>query len=408
MSSTKQSQAPVLPVTILAGTGDPTAALSYATNAAPTSSAVSNANQLQLHPVYLPEPFTVAKAFWCNGGTVGTDSIDVGIYQMTNLSTGRCDLVRSTGAILSAGTASAVQEVAAWKVARTLIDSGANTTDAASWATNSVTFKCGRLYALSFTNTKASTPDVASAVTLTSATTAWTSVATQAFNTVATPTQRLTVYSFVPTKDYTDTITVVFGGVTQTGLSWSVVERSGVDTTTTNGIVQSAIGTTDSGTTATATLGAFGSANNATYGVASVNNASAMTAGTGFTQLATVTYGTPNTRMADQWRVDNQTAVAETWTSGAAAIIGLEIKADASAFVIPPYESNLPTYMAITVSGTAATFLRASPGVGYAAAAGALVVASTFPLPSTIAATTGVATNILRILFGFSLRSLIG
>ena len=53
----------------------------------------------------------MSKAFWCNGATTGTDSIDIGIYRMTDMTTGRCDLIRSTGAVLSAAPASAVQEI---------------------------------------------------------------------------------------------------------------------------------------------------------------------------------------------------------------------------------------------------------------------------------------------------------
>ena len=293
-----------------------------------------------------------------------------------------------------------------WRIARTALDSGANTTDAASFATNSVTFKRGRLYVLSFTSTKASAPDAASSVTLTSATTAWTSVATSTFNSHASPTQRLTVYSFVPTTDYTDTITVAFGA-TQTGFSWSLVEMSGVDTTTNNGIVQSAIGYVDAGAMVQAALSAFGDSRNCTYAVASIANASATTAGAGFTQLNTVTYGTPNTRMADEWRVDNHRGPWGTWTSGGAAIIALEIKCDTSALVIPASQPGSPqVYMAFNMNGTTATIFRTSPTGLFLRAAGYLTQASTFPLPSSVTV-TGIAPSRIP-LAGFSLRSLIG
>ena len=113
--------------------------------------------------------------------------------------------------------------------------------------------------------------------------------------------------------------------------------------------------------------------------------------------------------MADQWRVDNHRACAQTWTSGGAGIIALEIKCDTSALMIPPTLPGGPSiYLAFDANGTTATTQAGTGASGLLAAAGVLILATTFPLPSTCTAATAVATAVNRILGGFSTRSLIG
>jgi len=358
---------------------------------------------MNLYPLYLMEPFTVAKAFWCNGATVGTDSIDLGVYAMTDMATGRCDLIRSTGAVLSAGTASVVQEVSAWKVGRANLTSGNDSTDRSSapgYTTASVTLKAGRLYLLSFVNTAADAA-VASAIT---GGPGWTSRSSTQFNTTG---HRVSIWSGVPTVDYTGTIDIAFGA-TQTGCCWVLDEMSGVGTSTTDGIVQQAVGTGNS-TTPLATLAAFGSANNATYGATGVANTSTVAPGAGFTELAEATAATPASRVETEWSVANDTTVDSTVTSGQWGMCAVEIKADTSPFVIPPSAPGVPNiYMAFVCSGSTATILRKLPGAGQNAMAGGLQGPSGSVLASTITPGTAVASSLTLPLAGFSLRSLIG
>lgn len=364
---------------------------------APVSGTWSNTSHAHFRPIYLPEPFVVAKAFWINGATVGTDSIDIGVYRMTNMTTGRCDLIRSTGAVLSAGSANVAQETATWKVAANSasITTGVDSTDATTYTTASVTLKAGRLYLMSFVNTAAS----AGAISGISGGPTWVSRATTQYNTAA---HRVSLWSGVPTVDYTGTIVVSFGA-TQTGGRWSLNEFSGVDTATTDGVVQTAVGT-GSSTTPLATLAAFGSANNATFGAMANTADSTTTPGTGFTELSDdATATTPASFLQTEWRVDNDTTADGTITSGAWGAIAAEIKADASPFVIPPSMPGVPNvYWAMSMNGLTATIFRTSV---VANRIYSLLATPFFPLPSTVTPATPGTTYIHCA--GFSSRSLV-
>jgi hypothetical protein len=367
---------------------------------APSSSTIAG-GIARLFPVCLLEPYPVAKLFWCNGSTVGTDSIDVGVYRMTDLTTGRLDLIRSTGAILSAG-ASVVQASSTWKVAANAaaITTGRDSTDATTYTTASVTLKAGRLYLLSFVNTAAD----AAAISSIAGGPTWTSRSTTQYNTTA---HRVSIWSGVPSVDYTGTIVVTFGA-TQTGGRWSLNEFSGVDTATTDGVVQNAVGT-GSSTTPLATLAAFGSANNATFGALANTADNSTTPGAGFTELSDFsTSTTPASFLQTEWRVDNDTTVDGTITSGQWGACAVELKASTSSLVVPPCTPGAPAiYFAWVVSGGTATFLRKGTNREYTRLAGIIDgPSSTFPLPSTM--TPQTLTNNFHIpLAGFSLRTLL-
>ncbi len=382
--------------------------LSIGTSIAAIGAAVSGSSTAGvaiLVPLYLPEPFTVLKAFWANGSTAGTNSIDIGVYRMTNMTTGRVDLIRSTGAILSAGTLIA-QGSAAWRIATTGVSSltsGSSSVDATSYTTASVTLKAGRLYLMSVENSKAS----ADVVSVISSGPTFTSRSSTQFNGTA---NRISIWSAVPTVDYTGTLVIDFGGGnTQTGACWSLDEFSGVDTSTTNGIVQNAVGTGNS-TTPLATLGAFGNANNATFGATGQSAANATAPGTGFTETADVTAATPAQALETEWRVDNSTAVGSTITSNPWGICAVELKADASSFIIPASSAGASNiYMAMCASGTTAQVCRLGLDTRNARASGMLqsaVGVVNFPLPSTFVP-VGCTSNGNVWWAGFSLRALL-
>lgn len=376
---------------------DTSLGLGIEARAAPVSGTWSATARAYFYPIAPVEPFTVAKAYWCNGATVGTDSIDIGVYRMTDLTTGRMDLIRSTGAVLSAGTVSRVQETATWKVARANITSGNSSSDATSYDTASVTLKTGRLYIMSVVNTKASA-DVVSAIT---GGPTFTSRRTTQFSGTA---YRVSLWTAVPTVDYTGVLTIDFGGGnTQTACVWALEEFSGVDTTTDDGIVQTATGTGTS-VTPLATLAAFGSASNATFGINANVSDTTTTPGTGFTEIVDISSATPVACLQTQWRVDNDTTSDGTITSAAWGAIAAEVMADASPFIIPPdMPGTADLYMAMTVSGGTATFLRAGPA-GFLA--GMRELASMFPLSSSCV--PGALSAVRLPLGGFSSRTLIG
>ena len=62
--------------------------LSAGGSGTPVSGTFTGAPLIALWPLYLREPFTVAKSWVLNGATVGTDSWDLGVYQMTDQTTG--------------------------------------------------------------------------------------------------------------------------------------------------------------------------------------------------------------------------------------------------------------------------------------------------------------------------------
>lgn len=364
--------------------------LSISSGGTPSSGTM---DRTYFYPLRLWSPFTVAKAGWVNGATAGTDNLDIGVYRMTDRATGRMDLLRSTGVVLASGT-NQVQSTAVFRVARANLTSGNDSTDSTTYTTASVTLKAGRLYLLSIVNTAASAAAVASIA----GGPTWTSRSTTQFNTTG---HRTSIWSGVPTVDYTGTVVVTFGA-TQTGACWVLDEMSGVDTSSNDGIVQNAVGTGNS-TTPLATLAAFGSANNATYGAHGVANASTVAPGSGFTELAEATAATPASRVETEWRVDNDTTVDATCTSGQWGSCAVEIKADASTFVIPP---GPDLYMAFGPSGTTTTVFRVS-SIGAVLATGVLqsTTAASIPLPSNITP-SGLAINIGRIpIAGFSSRS---
>jgi hypothetical protein len=376
---------------------DEMAALAQMFTSAPTSGTFGN--RAHFWPIYLTDPFTVAKAFWCNGATVGTDTIDIGVYRMTDMTTGRCDLIRSTGAVLSAGSANVVQEVSTWKVAANTaaLTTDVDSTDATSYTTASVTLKAGRLYLLSFVNTAA---DAAVSSGIAGGPT-WTSRSTTQYNGTA---HRVSIWSGVPTVDYTGTIVISFGA-TQTSGRWSLNEFSGVDTATTNGVVQQAVGTGND-TTPLATLAAFGSANNATFGALANEADASTTPGSGFTELSDPG---GSSFLQTQWQVGNDTTVDGTITSGQWGACAVEIKADASAFIIPPsLPGVLDVYLGFGCTGTTATFLRLQPSIGFTSAQGVLGASNSVPLPTTLSAATTATGSQSRPLAGFSSRSLIG
>jgi hypothetical protein len=374
-------------------------AFDAAQNGTPSSGTTTAAARSYLIPIRLLEPFTVLKAWWLNGATVGTDSLDIGVYQMTNMTTVRLDLIRSTGTILSAG-ANVVQGSATWKVAANAaaLTTGSDSTDATTYTTASVTLKAGRLYLLSFTNTAASAA-VASGI---AGGPTWVSRSSTQYNTTA---HRVSIWSGVPTVDYTGTIVISFGA-TQTGASWALNEFSGVDTSTTHGVVQQAVGTGNS-TTPLATLAAFGSANNATFGALGNTADSTTTPGAGFTELSDLGAAvTPAQFLQTQWQVGNDTTVDGTITSGQWGACAVEIKADASSFVIPPSTPGGPNiYLAHVLSGTTATVFRAAQAVNLQRSGGHLQANTNFPLASTVVPIA--VSNSFIPMAGFSLRTLL-
>jgi len=357
---------------------------SGARQSAAASGTYAATNRIHYAPFFVSKPYSLARWFWLNGATVGTDYIQTAIYDQD------LNLFKSSPRTLSAGTVNSNQ-YATPGVHGTNVTSGSDSTDATSYTTASVTLKAGVLYLMSVENSKA-TADVVSSI---DSGPTFTSRSTVAFNTNA---NRQSIWSAVPTTDYTGTLVINFGGGnTQTGAAWSLDAFYHVDTATTDGIVQNATGTGNS-VTPLATLAAFGSANNATYGAFGVASTSAGAAeSASYVELSDITAATPAQGTHTYYRPDNDTTVSCTITSAQWGACAVEIKSlGTGAITIPPMRG----YLAIHCSGTTATLFRRihlslEPSMYLQSSA-----ATGFPATATLAASLGAL-----YVYGFTSRA---
>lgn len=135
---------------------------------------------------------------------------------------------------------------------------------------------------------------------------------------------------------------------TKANCGWASVEVSGADTSGTNAansVVQSATAKNTSGTTLTTTLAAFSSSLNGALSfhrwIGGGATPATATPDTGWTELQdTGGTDTPlSLSIESQWRADNDTTAAVTWSlTGAMQSIALEIK---SAVSLPPMQRGM-------------------------------------------------------------------
>ncbi len=216
-------------------------------------------------------------------------------------------------------------------ITQTVLTSSANTTDATSWTTASISPTANRLVLAAVSSSLAAGPAVP---TLTGNGLTWVQVNSRTYA----GNRRVTVFRAMGASPTTGTVVIDFAGVTQLAAAWIFSEYDGVDTSGTNGsgaIVQSVIATGTSAAPA-ATLAAFGSTSNATYGAFSVNNTSGFTGE--FAEVADVNVSGLGSLMAE-WRNDNDTSVTATCTSGDWGVVAIEIKAGAASLTSSPADT---------------------------------------------------------------------
>lgn len=164
----------------------------------------------------------------------------------------------------------------------------------------------------------------------------WVMIDTALYDDSSSSRRRLTLFRGMSASPTTGALTFDEVGQSQTNAFWVVDGVTGMDTSGTSGsgaIVQSAKAIDVVGAASlTATLAAFSSVNNSTYGAIGFTTAgAAVTAGTGFTKLGD-NNDSSSTRIATEWRVDNDTTV-DFSPDGTQqiAIIAVEIKAAVAA-----------------------------------------------------------------------------
>jgi len=309
----------------------------------------SNSNIISYSPIVVPSICRVYRFFWTNASTVGTDFVQAGIYEDAASGPGR--ILGASPPVLSAG-ADACQFTDATTATGHIVTQSSSTTDGTSFTTASVTLRKGRLYTLFFTNSKASAADAAASID-----NGPTFASRQSLSWDASTAHRSSLWTAVPATDYTGTLVINFGGGnTQTGCIWTLLEWLNVDTTTNDGIVQTATGTGNSATPL-ATLSAVGAANNPVLGYQG-NPTGGQTPGTGFTEFTDTSYSTPTTAHALEWGY-NDTTVDATITSAQWGMIATEIKSKYGpndGFVLNPGRY----WLAWMANGATATILRSS------------------------------------------------
>jgi RHS repeat-associated protein len=161
----------------------------------------------------------------------------------------------------------------------------------------------------------------------------WVAINSIVYDTTSSSRRRVTMFRAMGASPSSGATTIDFGGQSQTDITWSNDELSGMDTSGTNGsgaIVQSTTNKDESGsaTSLSLTLSSFANSANATYaGFGKDGNPSA-TAGTGFTTTADVASST-NVGTSTEWKNNNDTSVDISY-SGAVLIGGIAVEVKAA------------------------------------------------------------------------------
>jgi galactose oxidase-like protein/Big-like domain-containing protein len=159
---------------------------------------------------------------------------------------------------------------------------------------------------------------------------AWTQVATVAFDDVAQPHKRLSVFRALSSAPGGGPLRITFDA-TQANCQWIVAQWTGVDTSGTNGskaIAQTGTARGDSLTGRTVTLDAFADSEDVAYGVFGVRLTPAgVTPGAGFIETAEQASGELPPASLQAERSVGDSTINATWASAPAGAVALEIRA---------------------------------------------------------------------------------
>lgn len=161
----------------------------------------------------------------------------------------------------------------------------------------------------------------------------WTQVAGVTYD--AAP-HRIDVFRGVPSSTTAGVITFDYGAESEQQWAWSVIQVSGVDQATNQGVVQSATGTATD-TTPTVTLAAFGNGSNAAalgagfHGIGS----RVWTPKAGYTGYSAIDTTSSHANIGSEWIGSSDTTPNATIVSMPWGAIGIELKATVAA-AIPP------------------------------------------------------------------------
>jgi hypothetical protein len=226
---------------------------------------------------------------------------------------------------------------------------------------------------------------------------AWTQVATVAFDGVATPHKRLTVFRALSSSPGSGPLRITFT-TTQSNCEWIVSQWKGIETSGTNGgnaIAQAASARGDNVTGLVVTLGAFAAPGNVAYGVVGVRRSTAgITPGAGFTEIAERPSGeTPPSDLQAERSAGDRTIDAR-WSRANGGALGLEIKAASpSADPVASVEVS-PDSASVAVGGSVQLTATPKDAEGQPLSGRTVTWATNAPQVATISGTglvTGVA-----------------
>lgn len=228
--------------------------------------------------------------------------------------------------------------------------------------------------------------------------TTWTVVGTATFDGVAAPHKRLTIYRAMSAAPGSGPLSITWSS-SQSNCQWIVSQWTGVDVSGLNGagaIGQSAATSGDAGNGLLVALGAFGNSANVGYGVFGVvNNALAVTPGSGFTEIAEQPSAeSPASDLEAEWATTDNTIDA-SWSVLNGGALGVEIKADVSGggggggTVSASQSSVSATPSSITAGGQTSTITVTVRDANSQPISGAAVVLSATGSGNTLTAPAG-------------------
>lgn len=242
---------------------------------------------------------------------------------------------------------------------------GSSSTGASSYTTASQTDTGTRYYLLAVI-ARASVSAVPNTPTISGKGLTWDVINTQAFD-ASNPTRKKVILYRAYGTASSGTITIDFGGQTQTHCMWLLEEVTGMDTSGTNGsgaIVQSATSGLDNTSgifNHSATLSAFADAtNNAVFGVFSSDNSTGagnFTPDGSLTNLLTPLFNSVNGVTA--WAVGEDTTPSGTWdddiSSGGVIAVEIKVAGSGAQTLLPDLFTHTKTIYAPSISQVGVT-----------------------------------------------------
>jgi hypothetical protein len=222
-----------------------------------------------------------------------------------------------------------VTPVATGQITHTLLTAGNNTTNQSSYTTASISPAPNALVTIAVMGHRSYGASAVPTVTG-GGMTAWEPVASVTYDVLSTPLKRVTVFRAMSAAPGSGPITISFAG-SQSNAQWIVSQWEGAETSGTNGsgaIAQALTDAADAVNGLGVTLAPFGNPANVAFGVFGVTSSTpAVTAGSGFTEIAEVSSGENQAgSLMTEWAL-NHPVVNAVWTNLRAAVLGIEIRA---------------------------------------------------------------------------------